>query len=246
MSTSQAETDLQGVRHRGPSLLAVAIVFVSLFVASLVTVAAMTGGGHFPSPFEPAATTFFSDHADAVRVSAFLQFGAAVPLAIFTATATSRLRFLGIEVAGHTIALIGGTLAATMAAVSALLQWVLAQPGVASSEGVLRAFHLLSFATGGPGFVVPFGLLVAGVSVSGALARKLPRWVMWFGLLIAAIAELSSLTIATPLAAYLLPAARFPGLVWLIVVGAKLPVARPARIRSGTAPLRPLEDATQP
>ena len=81
--------------------------------------------------------------------------------------------------------------------------------------------------------------------MSGDLARKLPRWVMWFGLIIAAIAELSSLTIATSQAAYLLPAARFSGLVWLIVVGAKLPVARRGRTRSGTAPLRPLEDTTQ-
>jgi hypothetical protein len=233
MSTTQAETDPGGARHRGPSLLAVAIVFVSLFVASLVTVAAMTGGGHIPSPFEPAATTFFSDHADAVRLSAFLQFGAAVPLAIFTATATSRLRFLSMEVAGHSIALIGGTLAAAMSALSALLQWVLGQPGVVSSDGAVRAFHLLAFATGGPGFVVPFGLLVAGVSVSGALTGKLPRWVMWFGLVIATVAELSSLTIATPAAAYLLPAARFPGLVWLIVVGAMLPVARSGRTASG-------------
>ncbi|MDB5214823.1 MAG: hypothetical protein JWO86_2750 [Myxococcaceae bacterium] len=233
MSTTQAETDPGGARHRGPSLLAVAIVFVSLFVASLVTVAAMTGGGHIPSPFEPAATTFFSDHAGAVRLSAFLQFGAAVPLAIFTATATSRLRFLSMEVAGHSIALIGGTLAAAMGALSALLQWVLSQPGVVSSDGAVRAFHLLAFATGGPGFVVPFGLLVAGVSVSGGLTGKLPRWVMWFGLVIAAVAELSSLTIATPAAAYLLPAARFTGLVWLVVVGAMLPVARSGRTTSG-------------
>jgi hypothetical protein len=31
------------------------------------------------------------------------------------------------------------------------------------------------------------------------------------------------------LAACLLPAARFPGLIWLIAVGAKLPVARSGR-----------------
>jgi hypothetical protein len=234
MSTSPADSDPQGARHRGPSLLAVAITFESLFIASLVTVAALTGGGHFPSPFDPGATAFFRDHADAVRVSAFLQFGAAVPLAIFTATATSRLRFITAEVAGHSIAFVGGTLAAAMSALSALLQWVLAQPTMAGSGGVLHAVHLLSFATGGVGFVVPFGLLVAGVSVSGALAGKLPRWLMWFGLVIAAIAELSSLTIATPVAVYLLPAARFAGFAWLIVVGAAMPVARPGRMRTGT------------
>jgi len=245
MSAAQAETDVPEARHRGPSLLAVAIVFVSLFVASLATMAAMTGGAHFPSPFEPGAAAFFSNHADAVRVSAFLQFGAAIPLAIFTATATSRLRFLGIEVAGQTIALVGGTLAAAMSALSALLQWVLAQSAVASSDETLRGFHLLSFATGGPGFVAPFGLLVAGVSVSGALARKLPRWVMWFGLVIAALAELSSLTIAVPAAACLLPAARFLGLVWLIVVGAKLPVARSGRAKSAASLSRSLEGVPQ-
>jgi hypothetical protein len=245
MSAAQADTDVRELRHRGPPLLLVASVFVSLFVGSLVATAAMTGGGHFPSPFEPGATAFFSDHADAVRVSAFLQFGAAVPLSVFTATATSRLRFLGIEVAGQTIALIGGTLAAAMGAFSALLQWVMAQPGIEGTPGALRALHLLSFATGGPGFIAPFGLLVAGVSVSGALARKLPRWVMWFGLVIAAVAELSSLTILTPVAAYLLPVARFPGLIWLIVVGATLPVTRAGRGASGPAPVPKLESEAQ-
>src|SRR5882762_6591309 len=119
MSRLQMETDRPGARHRGPSLLAVAGAFVTLFVASLVVLSAMTGGGHLPSPFEPGSTSFFSDHASAVRVSAFLQFAAAVPLAIFAATAASRLRFLNFEVAGHGIAFIGGTLAAAMAALSA-------------------------------------------------------------------------------------------------------------------------------
>jgi hypothetical protein len=230
MSTARAETVRPEVRHRGPSLLAVGIVAASLFVASLVTTAAMTGGGHFPSPFEVAPTTFFADHGLAVRLGAFLQLGAAVPLAIFAATATSRLRFLGIEVAGQSIGLVGGVLASGMGALSALLQWALAQPGLATADGgALRAFHLLAFATGGPGYVVPFGLLVAGVSVSCGLAGKLPRWVMWLGLGIAALAELSSLTIVTPAAAYLLPAARFPGLAWLVVVGATLPTTRTGR-----------------
>jgi hypothetical protein len=237
-----------GPQLLGPSLQAVAIVFVALFVASIVVTAIMTGGGHFPSPFEPraTATTFFSDHADAVRASAFLQFGAAVPLGIFTATSTSRLRFLGVQAAGASIALVGGTLASAMTALSALLQWTLAQPGIAASEGVVHALHLLSFATGGPGYVGPFGILVAGVSLSGGIPRHLPRWVMWFGLVISGIAELSSLTILTPEAAYLLPAARFTGFVWLIAAGATLPSRRGARATPKTgAPLRAVEDQPQ-
>jgi len=231
--------------HRGPSLLAVAIVYVALFLGSLATAALMSSGGHFPSPYDPVAvaTSFFSEHADAVRISAFLQFGAAIPLAIFTATAVSRLRFLGIQAAGPTIALLGGAMAASMTALSSLLQWLLAQPGMAASDGVLRAVHFLSFGTGGPGHVVPFGLLVAGVSVSGGLTRTLPRWVMWFGLFVAVVAELSSFTLAIPAAAYLLPAARFPGLIWLIAVGATLVSKRDASVAErGDPALRMVAD----
>jgi hypothetical protein len=246
MTAKRTESTSGGVRHRGPRLLFVASVFTALFVGSLLTTAAMTGGARFPSPFEPStnATSFFSEHANAARVGAFLQFGAATPLAIFAATAASRLRFLGVHAAGTTIALLGGALASGMAALSALSQWVLTQPGVATSEGVMHAFHLLAFATGGPGFVGPFGIFVAGVSVTGGLSRLLPRWVTWFGLAIATVAELSSLSIVAPGAMYLLPLARFPGLVWLIAVGATLPT-RKRRREQPTVPLRALENAPQ-
>jgi hypothetical protein len=41
--------------HRGPSLGALSVVFVSLFLASLVVVGVMTGGAHFPTPYECGA-----------------------------------------------------------------------------------------------------------------------------------------------------------------------------------------------
>jgi hypothetical protein len=222
-----ADTE-HGQRHRGPSLLGLALVFAGLFIGSLVVVAAMTHGAHFPSPLEPiaASNAFFADNRDALRFGAFLQFGASVPLAIFAATASSRLRFLGIEAAGTLITLVGGTLASSMGAFSALAQWSLAQPDLGTETRVL---HLLAFSTGGPGYVVPFGLLVAGVAVTGGLSRKLPKWVMWSGLFVAIAAELSSLSIAFPSAMYLLPLARFAGLVWLVVAGALLPSTRAGR-----------------
>ena len=228
-SGTGADTE-RGQRHRGPSLLLLAIVFAGLFIASLVVVAAMTRGGHFPSPFEPTAATnaFFAENRDAIRFGAFLQFGASVPLAIFAATASSRLRFLGIEAAGTLITLVGGTLASAMGAFSALAQWSLVQPDLGTE---VRALHLLAFSTGGPGYIVPFGLLVAGIAVTGGLSRKLPRWVMWSGLFVASVAELSSLSVAFAPAMYLLPIARFTGLVWLIVVAALLPSTRAGRAR---------------
>jgi hypothetical protein len=71
--------------------------------------------------------------------------------------------------------------------------------------------------------VVPLGLLVAGVAVTAGLTRRLPRWLMIFGLIVAAIAELSSLSLLLPAAAYLLPLARFPALVWIVCAGVLLP-----------------------
>lgn len=227
-----AEAAIPAQEHRGPSLVAVGTVFAVLFIASLVAGTAMAGGVHFPSPFQPAAVSlaYFAEHPDAVRLSAFLQFGAAIPLGIFTATAVSRLRFLGVNVAGPSIAQFGGIAASVLLAVSALMQWALTQPGVTESAGVVRALHLLAFGLGGPGVVVPSGLLLAGISTPAGLYRFIPRWLMWFGLVIAAMAELSALSLIVPAFIYLLLVARFPSLVWIVATSALLPKSRRSRV----------------
>src|SRR5262245_31897717 len=117
--------------HRGPSLGALGVVFVSLFTSSLAVTGVMTGGAHFPTPYEPVALAqdYFSRYANGIRIAAFLQFGAAIPLGIFTATVTSRLKFLGMRAAGADIALFGGFAASIFLALSALTGWVLSQPG---------------------------------------------------------------------------------------------------------------------
>ncbi len=227
-STPDADKHSGEIVHRGPSLLALGAVFTALFMASLIATAALAGGAHFPSPFQPEllSASYFAGHAWAVRAGAFLQFGAAVPLGIFTATAASRLRFLRVEAAGAFIGLFGGVAASLMLALSALTQWTLSQAGVTESASLVHALHLLAFATGGPGYVVPAGLLVAGVSVSGGLTRLLPRWLLWFGLVVAGLSELSALSLVLPAALYLLPLARFSGFAWMICAGATLPRAR--------------------
>jgi hypothetical protein len=96
-------------RHAGPPLILPGAIFTGLFVASLAAGAILSGGAPYPMPFGAAdESRYFVIHADAVRVVAFLQFGAAIPLGLFTATLVSRLRFLGIDAAGATIALFGG------------------------------------------------------------------------------------------------------------------------------------------
>jgi hypothetical protein len=217
--------------HRGPSLGALGVVFVSLFAASLVVPGVMTGGAHFPTPYEPVALAqdYFSRYAGVIRIAAFLQFGAAIPLGIFTATVTSRLKFLGMRAAGADIALFGGLVASIFLALSALTGWVISQPGMAIEAGALRALQLFGFATGGPGHVVTLGLLLAGVSVPSAFAKLIPRWLVWLGLIVAAICELSALSLVFPMAGILLPLGRFPAFIWLIGAGFTMPRSKVRR-----------------
>ena len=215
-----------GVRyHRSPPLGALAIVFTALFLASLAVQGAMTGGAHYPTPYDliRVAQAYYARNALAVRIASFLQFGAAIPLGLFTATVTSRLRFLGITAAGVTNALFGGIAASIFLAASGLAGWILSQPGVAADAGATRIMELFSFATGGPGHIAPLGLLLAGVSVPGLILRLLPRWIAWLGLIIAVIAELSTFCLVLPAVSILLPVARFAALVWLIGAGFALP-----------------------
>src|SRR5262245_2634786 len=228
----------QTVRHAAPPLAIPGVVFLALFVGSLVLGAMLTGGTPPPIPFgaTDASLRFFVDHATAVRVAAFLQFGAAVPLAIFTATVVSRLHFLRVHAAGVTIALAGGLAASTFLALSGLIEWVLSSPGVAEITANARVLQLLVFATGGPGHVVSLGLLMAGVSLAGGLTRRLPRWVMWFGIVLAMFAELSSLTLLTEYASLFIPLARFPAFIWILCVAFTLP----AEIQAQTSDVRGL------
>lgn len=234
MATAEAPTAARPARtgpgavHRSPPLGLLAGVFAALFLASLVLMLTMTGGASYPTPYDPpeAARAFFGPNADVLRIVAFLQFGAAIPLGLFTATVVSRLRFLGLTVAGVNIALFGGVAASIMLALSGLTTWVITQPGMADDLSTLRALQLVTFATGGPGHVVPLGLLLAGVSVPAAFAKLMPRWLVWLGLIVAVVAELSWVSLILPAAGPLLPLARVPALVWLIGAGFTIPTSR--------------------
>ena len=217
----------------GPPLGVLAVVFTALFLAGIVLGVVFANGVAFPSPFGSATDilAYFRDHQLAVRISALLQFAAAIPLAIYAATANARLHQLGIRAPGATIALAGGLLAAAFMACSALVSWVLSRPEVADEPVLVRALQNLAFITGGPGHVVPLGLLIAGISVPGLLARLLPRWLTIAGLVIAALAELTTLTLLVADASYLLPVARFTGLAWLVIAGFLLPLDRERRNR---------------
>lgn len=213
-------------KHRGPHAGILAIMFSGFFITGLSFVITFSEGApHYPGPWETAdaIATYFRNQQHDVLMCAFFQFGAAIPLGLFTATIVSRLKFLGTTAAGANIALFGGFMAALNVGVSSLLLWVMSYPGIAQDETVLRALYYAVFAIGGVGYSVPLGLLIAGISVTAFFMKLLPKWLTIFGLLLAVVGELSWLSLIFPKLLPLIPLTRFPGFIWLVLTGFMLP-----------------------
>ncbi|MGB8538399.1 MAG: hypothetical protein WCD57_18400 [Acidobacteriaceae bacterium] len=163
-------------RHPSPPLGMVAITLAVLFCVGLYPVTPFGGKPYFPGPWESAQTiaSFFRLRPTAAQFCAFLQFGSAVPLGIFTATIVSRLRFLGVKAAGAYIALFGGFGAAFAVASSATLIWTMSHSGIAEDTTLTQALYFLGYGLGGPGYSIPLGLLMAGISVHSFSTGWLP------------------------------------------------------------------------
>lgn len=217
----------------GPHPGILAAVSLVLLLAALIAIA-VGAGRSFISPFAPASDVmaFYHDHPLSVRLSAMLQLGSAVPLGICAATLYARQLRLGVRVPGPVIGLFGGATAAILLICSASVTWVLSRPELTTDTTLTLALAYLAFVTGGVGYVVGQGLLVAGVAVPALILGLLPRWLAWVGLLVAAAAELSFLSMTVEPLQALLPLGRFGGLGWLIVAGFLLPRTRSAANRA--------------
>ncbi len=216
-------------RLAGPPLVLPALMFALLFLAGL----ALATTPPLPTASAAEVLAYYREHQQSATLLAFLQFGASIPLAIFAATAFSRLRRLGLDVPGAVIGLVGGVLASAALAVCGLLQWVAARAALLDDAAVVYAVRDLVFVTGGVGHVVPLGLLFAGIAVPSLVGTLLPRWLAWLGVALAVVAELSTLSLLAPVALVTLPIARFGGFAWLIAVGVLLPrAARPRAART--------------
>jgi hypothetical protein len=213
------------IRHQGPPLWLLASIYTALFLTGLLQVTIFSGKPYFPRPSDPASTivAFFQARAGAVEMCAFFHFGAAIALGLFTATAVNQMRFLGVRAAGVNIALFGGLATVFGMFVSAFSLWTLARPGIALDPALTTAIYSFGFAFGGPGFSVPLGLLIVGLSIPAAFTRLLPRWLTIFGIVLGICGELSWLNLIVPKAVFLIPLTRFPGFVWLIAAGILLP-----------------------
>jgi hypothetical protein len=75
--------------------------------------------------------------------------------------------------------------------------------------------------------------MVAGIAVPSLILGFMPRWLAWAGLVIAALSELSFLSLVLEPLQFLLTVGRFGGLVWLIAAGFLLPRRRAAANQEG-------------
>lgn len=200
-----------------PAAICVGLLFGGLAIGVAL-------GGVMPLPYGPvdAVWRYVDSQPTALHVIAVAVFASSVPLAIYAATASSRLRQLGVTAPGATIALAGGILAAGSLALTGLLGWILSRPEISADVMLVRALYYLAFLAGGPAHIVALGLLVAGIAVPGLLIGLLPRPLAWAGLAIAALAELTTLVLIWPVLGVILPVARVAVLLWLLVSGALL------------------------
>ena len=234
-----SEKRIPGRRQQGgPPLIAVGLAYGVLTLTGVI----LSIKTPQPSAGAAAVLAYDRSHQTVMQVAGFFQFAAAAPLAIWAATVYRRLRTLGVTAPGAVIALSGGLLAAASLALTGLISWVTAQTAQLAAPvadpALARALADLAFATGAAGFVVPLGLLVAGVSVPALLLRLTPRPWAWFGLVVAAVSELSSLVLLTSGLDATLPIGRFGGLIWLVAVSLLLPHNRHEIRGAAAAPER--------
>jgi hypothetical protein len=210
----------------GPPLVLLSGICLGLLFGGIAIGVAL--GGVMPLPYGPVTPiqAYVRGQSVAVQVIAIAAFASSVPLAIYAATASTRLRQLGVTAPGATIALTGGTLAAGALGLAGLLAWTLSRPEVSVDTALVRAVYFLVFLVGGPGHIVALGLLVAGMAVPSLILGLTPRLLAWIGLAIAALAELTTLVLVWPELGVILPIARVSALIWLVVAGALLPLRR--------------------
>lgn len=222
MVESNTKRDILHRRQIGPNLLLLTLVYLGLLVAGGTRLNAA-----FAMPHDSAekAVAYIAQYGWTIQLGSFFELVSAIPLGLFISTTIGRLRFLGVRSAGESIAFLGGVGAMTMLVLSALTNWSLTRPGIPQAPGAAVALRAVSFAAAGPGFAVLLGFFVAGVSLAAGLHKSLPRWLMWFGIVLGLACELAAFTVLNFKAGYFIPVGRFGSIVWMLGVALTLPIS---------------------
>jgi hypothetical protein len=215
----------------GPPLPIVAAVSTALLLAGYLSSAIAAHAPGLSLSSSGAALDHYLTHSAAIRAAAALTFASAIPLAIYAATVSARLRNLGIRAPGASIALTGGTLASGLLAVASCSQWLLSVGTIAPTNVLPRAFVDLYLLLAGPGRLVCLGLLLAGIAVPAAFTNMLPRPIVATGLVLAAVDEILFLNVVFESLSVVCVAAGLASMAWLVIAGLQLPLTRGAPSR---------------
>ena len=229
MTTS--DTTTTGRTRHGAPLPPPVIAYAVLTVAAAIVPALIAGHAAWTS--DSALLDVYRHHHAAARAQALLTTAAAVPLAVSSAIFSDRIRAYGLNVPGRLITLTGGGVASALLATSGLISFALLGSHATDSLPLLQFGQRFATALGGTGFAAFIGLLVAGLAVTGLLGGVLPRPLAIVGIALAALAELTLLTILTDAANPLLPITRFGTVIWLIAAAFTL---RPKRVLAHSEP----------
>ena len=219
---AESKTKQESFRKQqaGPNLLVLTVIYLGLLIA---------GGSRLNAAFAmphdsvEKAVDYIAKYGWTIQLGSFFELVSAIPLGIFIAATIRRLHFLGVRSPGESIAFLGGVGAMAMLVLAALTNWSLTRPGIPQAVGAAAALRAISFAAAGPGFAVLLGFFVAGVSLAACLHNSLPRWLMWFGIVIGLASEFAAFTVLNFKAGYFIPVGRFGSIVWMLGVALTLP-----------------------
>jgi len=165
---------------------------------------------------------FFIDNAGPERINVTGQLLSAVFLARFAASVA---RLAGLAKTGskalRTGAIAGGALAGASLAASATAAAALTGSH-GRDEDKAKWLHRFLFTAGGPVHGAGLASLVASLGVAGLRTGLLPRPVAIAALIAAGVDALAPVVLASPKAALVLPAGRFPTFVVLGIAGVRL------------------------
>ena len=220
-TTAPAPVTPAARRRGGPPLIAPALAWAGLTVA-----AAILHPGTRPTALPATTLDVLRAHPVLGPLSGLVLLASAAPLAVWVAAAHHRLHVLGVRVAGPTIGLVGGLLAAGAVALSGLCGWAAASVAPVADAPTVHALTVLAFAAGGPGFALGTALLVGGVAVPVLVLRLVPGGLAAAGLVVSALGVLAVGALLLPAFGPVLPVVRSGGLLWIVVLSVRLPVSR--------------------
>lgn len=229
--------------RRDPLLLA-GPVSVAVFLIQLALTYAIAYGGTPPTSRGSTSTLpqFVANHSSA-SINALGQALSALALAVFVGALSRAFR----GAAAHLLS--AGTLATGTLLLSAVVVDALTWPSLNHQPQLGSALFKLSYLIGGAAHVAALGLLVTVAAYAGRRSGLLPGWLTTYGLVVGAAGALSVLNLGAPLLpdtaiAYLIPAGRFLGFVF-IVASTLILYRRPAAGPSGPAEENGAPDASQ-